>query len=137
MQIRTAVGLLLASEGTANVVTAKLHWREVVRPEGYDANDESSAAGRTVTARELEFRTFFHQVEHRLSGFQRFLEVETGDVMLDYAADLELAGKADCRIEVDKKFYVQKNASAGLLEAWDVVMEGGGLLKSLLLAPAP
>ncbi len=140
-QMRYQLEAMLASTDQANVVTAKLHWRTVVRPEGYDKNDESSAEGTVITAHSQEFRTFFHQVDHRLSGFTRFIEVETGDVILDYLADLALEGKEDLRVEIGGvgevlgKFYTQKTASTGLLEAWDVAMENGGLMKSLLLSP--
>ncbi len=136
IQMRHGIEQLLATEGAGNVVTAKLHWRTVTRPEGYDRNDEDTAAGGVVVPGVLEFRTFFHQVDHRLSGFQRFIEVQTGDVILDYLADLALAGKEDVRVEIGGRYYVQKTASTGLLEAWDVAMENGGLMKSVLLTPA-
>jgi hypothetical protein len=113
-----------------------LHWREVVRPEGYNPNDESSTAGTVVTPRSRAFRALFHQVETRLSGFQRFLEVQTGDVMIDYLEDLELAGKEDLRVEVRGVYYTQKTASSALLESWDCQMESGGMFKTLLLTPA-
>ena len=117
-------------------VTAKLHWRVVTKPVGWDANDETSQAGGDADAMVMEFRALFHQVDHRLSGFQRFMEVRTGDVILDYAADLALEGKQDARIEVGGRFYVQKNASAGLLESWDAQGGYGGSMRSLLLTPA-
>jgi hypothetical protein len=124
---------LLASEAA---VTAVLHWREVTKPEGWDANDESSMAGAVFEPKQMEFRALKHQVDHRLSGFQRFMEVQTGDVILDYAQELALDGKEDVRIEINGRFYVQKNASAALLEAWDVEMGSGGTMKSVLLTPA-
>lgn len=120
-------------------VTAKLHWRVETRPVGWRENDESSQAGTTVADDELEFRTLFHQVDQRLSGFQRFAEVQTGDVILDYLADLGLDApeKLDMRIEVAGRFYVQKSASAALKQAWDAFFEYGGAMKTLLLMPAP
>lgn len=124
---------LLASDAA---VVAKLHWREVTKPVGYDPNDESSQGEAVFEPKELEFRALKHQVDHRLSGFQRFMEVQTGDVILDYSADLALEGKEDTRIEINGRFYVQKNASAALLEAWDVEMGTGGTMKSMLLTPA-
>ncbi len=135
MQMQSAMAMLLATPGAANVVSAKLLWRTVTRPAGYDRNDEDSAVGAVVVKGSLVFRAFFHQVEHRLSGFQRFIEVETGDVILDYLADLGLSGKEDVRVLVNGQLYAQKTASTALLETWDVVMENGGLLKSVLLTP--
>jgi hypothetical protein len=225
---------MLASENTANVVAAILHWREVVgaRRESHP-DDESAALDLEMDAVDMqqEFRAFKHTVEPRTSGFQRFMEVQTGDVLLDYLADLDLNGeygkvreigagnaafvvtaktdesgtlaieegdpagvasededhtvtflagataqdvvdlinadlslpftaalatgsdgtgaaaawarrvigavpKRDARIEIAGEFFVQKTASKELLEIWDVQNESGGLLKTLLLAPA-
>jgi len=137
IMMRSTYEQMLASEGVANVVTAVLHWREITRPPGYDPNDESSAAETVVADLTLEFRALFHQVDHRLSGYQRYLEIQTGDVMLDYLDDLSLADKADHRVVVNGRHYVQKSASKELLETWDVQMGSGGLLRTLLLTPAP
>jgi hypothetical protein len=127
-----AMLIALPDTGTA----AKLHWREVTRPDGYNPNDETSAEGGVVVNREEGFRCFFHQIDARLSGYQRFAEIQTGDVMLDYLADLALTGKVDMRVEVGGKFYVQKTASKDLLEYWDTQSSAGGLGKTLLLSPA-
>ena len=138
MIFRRQVEQLLNSDGIVNTVTATLHWRTVTgRGEGYNPADESSAAGLTITPGSMVFRAFFHRVDHRLSAFQKFLEVRTGDVILDYLTDLQLAGKDDCRIEVNGNYYVMKNASVELLEAWEVANGTEGTLKSLLLSPAP
>lgn len=133
IEMDAVVEQVLASE---LAVDAVLHWRAVTRPVGWDPNDESSDAGAVVTPGLLEFRALFHQVDHRLSGFQKFMEVQTGDVILDYVADLALAAKEDVRIEVNGRIYVQKNASTGLLEAWDAYTGHGGTLKTILLTPA-
>jgi hypothetical protein len=133
IEIDAVVEQVLASQ---LAVTAKLRWRTVTRPVGWDPNDESSDTGAVVAAGLLEFRALFHQVDHRLSGFQKFMEVQTGDVILDYAADLALANKEDVRIEVNGRIYTQKNASTGLMEAWDAYTGHGGTLKSILLTPA-
>lgn len=117
-------------------VDAKLHYRTVTRPPGYIEGDESSAVGTVVANAELPFRCLFHQVDHRLAGFQRFAEVQTGDVMIDFMEDLGLASKEDPRIEVvGVGMFVQKTASRALLEAWDVYMGGGGTMRALLLSP--
>lgn len=133
--IRHQITQALASDAP-NVVSAVLHWREVTRPENFDPNDESSAAGTATVDKTQEFRAFFHTVDHRMAGFQRFMEVQTGDVILDYMDDLNLASKPDGRIEINGQFYVQKTASTGLLEAWDVRIGSNGTLRTLLLSPA-
>jgi hypothetical protein len=133
VELAQAAEMVLNSE---LALTAKLHWRTVTRPVGWDVNDESSQHDGVVEPGEMEFRALFHQVDQRLSGFQRFMEVETGDVILDYLADLELDGKDDLRVEINGRLFVQKNASAALKEAWDAYADHGGSMKTLLLTPA-
>jgi hypothetical protein len=133
IEIAQAVEQVLASDVAVNVT---LRWRSVVRPIGYDPNDETSQSGGTVTPGSLVFRALVHQVDHRLSGYQRFMEVQTGDVIIDYTQDLALAGKEDVRLEIGGRLFTQKNASAALLEAWDAMTGYGGTMKTLLLTPA-
>ncbi len=134
LTIRRYFAMLLANRDLG--VDAVLHWRVVTRPEGYNPNDETSAEGGTVEAFTQEFRCLFYQIDARLSGYQRFAEIQTGDVMLDYLADLELPGKDDPRVEIGGKFYVQKTASKELLEFWDLQSSAGGVGRVLLLSPA-
>ena len=259
VRMRHQMEVLLASEDAANAVTAILRWREVIGRNPYrHPDDETAAVNDELTAEDMqqEFRAFAHTVQARTSGFQRFMEVETGDLIIDYLADLDLGGeygkvrtidtgnaafvvtakpgrtgtlailvdseawgdeekqdwdylataahletangnnlmvndgqdflsivseaataeelvylinfdadlpftaalaegsdgsgavqswrrrvigavpKEDARVEVNGRVFVQKNASRELLEAWDVQNENGGLLKTLLLAPA-
>ena len=131
---RRHFAMLIASPDTGTA--AVLHWRTHTAPPGYVANDETSAAGGTVVAGTLGFRCLFHQVEPRLSGFQKFAEIQTGDVMIDYLAELALVGKDDLRVEIGGRFYVQKTASRALLESWDTQSSAGGLGRTLLLSPA-
>lgn len=135
-QMLRQIRLLLASNA-ANVVSATLHWREVLnRPQSYDRNDESTAIGTSVENRSKIFRTFFHQIDHNLSGFQRFMEIRTGDVILDYLEDLDLDEKQDLRVEVGGSYYIQKSVGTALKEAWDVRLGFAGTLRTLLLSPA-
>jgi hypothetical protein len=125
---------VLASEAAVDAI---LHWRQESLPEGYRENDESTHHGATYEAKSIEFRALFHRVDHRLSGFTRFMEIRTGDVILEYMEDLDLATKPDARIQVGDEFFVQKNASRELLEAWEVSLDQGrGLFRTLLLTPA-
>lgn len=135
LEVLEALEMVLASDVACD---AKLHWRVETRPVGWRENDESSQAGTTVADHDLEFRALFHQVDHRLSGFQRFAEVQTGDVILDYLADLGLDApeKLDMRVEVAGRFYVQKSAGTALKQAWDAFGDYGGAAKTLLLTPA-
>ena len=134
MQRRQHFAMIIASPD--NGTAAVLHWREVTRAVGYNPNDETSAAGGAVVDQSLAFRCLFYQVDARLSGYQRFAEIQTGDVMLDYLADLALAGKEDLRVEIGGRFYVQKTASKELLEFWDTQSSAGGVGRVLLLSPA-
>ena len=129
---------LLAADGP-NTVTAKFHWRTVTKPPGYDPDDESSTATVSTADHELAFRALAHQVDHRLSGFQRFMEIQTGDLIVDYLADLDLENPAreDHRIEINGRYFIQKSAGTPLKEAWDIHSGTGGYFKTLLLTPAP
>jgi hypothetical protein len=136
LQIQQHFARILASDA-ANVVTATLLWRSVTGlPADYDANDETTLGDAVVSDHSLDFRSFFHQVDHRLSGFQRNLEIQTGDIMLDYLADLDLGAKRDLRVRIKGEIYVQKSIGTALKEAWDVQLGLGGTLRTLLLTPA-
>jgi len=135
MQIENAMERMLASEAG---VEATLLWRVVTgRDPDAHPDDETAAlaAVTTVTEGSLVFRALFHTVAPRTGGFQKFLEVQTGDVILDYRADLALAGKEDVRVVVGGRTFVQKQTSKELLETWDLQCEYGGMMKTLLLQP--
>ncbi len=125
--------MLIASPDTGT--DAVLHWRVVTRPLGYNPNSETSAAGGTVENFTQEFRCLCYEID-RLSGYQRFAEIQTGDMILDYLADLALTGKEDPRIEIGGKFYVQKSAGKELLEFVGNRSSTAGAGKILILSPA-
>jgi hypothetical protein len=136
LQMLRAATLILAGN-QANAVTLVLRWAEFADTGGTDPNDESSLAGVTASQQALEFRALVHVVDHRLAGWQRFMEVQTGDIIIDYLADLSLDGKQQVSVDYNGIAYVQKSASKELLESWDV---GGpannpGVFRTLLLTP--
>lgn len=135
-QIQRQVRQLLASNA-ANALTVTLHWRTRTYEPGYDPGDEDTHTLAEATARSLSFRAFVHTIDHRNSAYQRFMELDTGVVMLDYVDDLELDGKEDCRFEIDGRFYVQKSVGKELLEMWSTHNdEYGGVLRTIALIPA-
>lgn len=133
MMRRQAAQLLASSQTNASTVT--MHWREQVIPAGYDPNDESSGS-ISDTAHSMEFRAFVHHVDHRTSAYQRFMELETGTVILDYLDDLALDGKRDIRFEINGRFYTQKPLGKELLEMWTAEgSEFGGFMRTTALMP--
>ena len=131
--MRRAFEQVLASEVGVNAV---LHWRSVARAVGYDANDESSASAGVVTHGEIGVSRAVSSGGPKTVRVPAICGSADGRCDRGLPGSLALTGKEDVRIEVGGKFYVQKNASAGLLEAWDCEMGSGGTMKTLLLTPA-
>lgn len=137
--MRAQAQAILNASNATNAVDAVLHWRTFT---GHDPEappwDETSANAANLEAQDhtLPFRALFHQVGHRASGFQRFSEIEAGDIILDYLTDLDLTTKQDTRVVIQGRTYVQKSASRALLEAWDAASESTGIFRTLLLTPA-
>lgn len=133
-QMRRQAAMLLASD-QANAVSVTLHWRTRTEPVDFDPNDESSGTVSTVPGT-TEFRALFHQIDHRTAAYQRFMELETGTVILDYLEDLELDGKSDVRFEVNGRFYSQKPVGKDVLEMWSVENgDLGGFMRTIALMP--
>lgn len=134
-QMRRQAAQILASD-QANASDVVLHWRERTFPAGYDPGDESSGTP-TAVAKSLTFRAMVHHVDHRNSAYQRFMELETGAVLLDYLEDLTVEEKEDPRFEIGGEFYVQKSVGKQLLEMWNTRNDRfGGLFRTIALVPA-
>lgn len=131
---RQAAQMLASNQGPAKTVI--LHWREKTYPAGHDPADESSPQP-TATAESLNFRALVHHVDHRNSAYQKFMELETGNVILDYLQDLDFTNKEDPRFEINGEFYVQKSVGKKLLEMWSTENDVfGGVFRTIALMPA-
>lgn len=122
-----------------NACDVILHWRtHVDPPPGFDPQLQPISNPGTIVedgglAEPTTIRAFVHYVDIATSGFQRFQEVQGGDVILDILATTNLTGKPDLRFEIDGIHYAQKPLSRELAESWDVRMGDSAVFRTLLL----
>jgi hypothetical protein len=128
--LRTARSLLARNQMNSGTVT--LRWR-VPAAAGTDLQIERDGA---VTESSAAIRAFIHYVTPGATGFQRFQEVATGDVILDLPPEVDLSGKEDLRFEIAELSYVQKEIGRELAAAWDTRLGDQKVLRTVLLRPA-
>lgn len=117
-----------------NACQVKALWRD--RVVVADPEMECDTDGSDGVTHEAEFRALVHYVSPAAMGTQRFQEIETGDVILDYEPGaFDPDGKADVRFEIAGVQYVQKSTGRELVRAWDVRLGGDEIMKTLLLRP--
>jgi hypothetical protein len=122
-----------------NACDVTLHWRSLVSPPP-DYDPELKSVSSPVEAIENggtsdteTIRALVHYVKPSTTGFQRFQEVEQGDVILDILADTDFSGKQDLRFEIGGVFYVQKPQGRDLARSWDTRHGDEGIFRTLLL----
>lgn len=129
---KKALRMLRSHQGNAGPVI--IHWQEISNadPE-YDPELEGSIGAGSVTDHSDTIDAFIHYVSLNTTGFQRFQEVESGDVILDVHHSTDFTGKKDLRFEIDGTFYTQKAVSKSLARSWDASFGGSKILRSILL----
>lgn len=70
------------------------------------------------------------------SSVRRFAEIEVGDVILDFPAEVDLTGKENLRFNVQGQLYVAKPLSDKLATTWDVTVQGRNLFRTVLVRKA-
>ena len=70
-----------------------------------------------------------------VSQVRQFNEIEVGDVILDFAGDADLDGKADLTFWVSGRAYVAKEIGARLAKTWDATVQDRQLFRSVLVKP--
>ncbi len=139
-KLRRAVRTLLRTKGL-NACDVTIHWRNLTsKPVGYDPEIKPLSNPGTIVENDGEedpvtIRGFVHYVTPATNGFQRFQEIQQGDVILDIDAETDLSGKDDLRFEIDGVQYVQKDHGRELAQAWDVRFGDVAILRTLLLRP--
>lgn len=117
----------LAINGTPIVV----QWNEPPAGAKADPVDGSYAA---LTPRTATIKAFVHQVQPAgASSVRQFAEVESGDMILDFAPDADLDGKLDLVFVIHGKAYVQKEITSKLAQSWDVTIQGERLFRSVVV----
>jgi len=122
---------LIASGLNAEPVT--LRWRNTVRPAGYIAGLETTAAGSVITDQSEVISAFVHYVNIQTTGFVAHAEVHLGDVILDFPGAVDLDSKPDLSFEISGKIYVRKVGSSSLSSSWDVRCNGVPITKTVLV----
>lgn len=95
----------------------------------YDPNVESSYP--EYAPESGEFNALVHFVQPETSAIRQFAEIRSGDVILDFSADVVLPSAA--RFVIDGRDYVQKSVGKELAQYWDVVVGGERMMRTLVL----
>lgn len=73
-----------------------------------------------------------HQVS-ATTGVRQHAEIEAGDLILDFAHDVELDGKEGLLFNVNGKVYRQKAVNSKLTQLWDVTVRGERITRTVVL----
>ena len=117
----------LAENGTEIV----LQWNAVppgVTPDPVDGS-VSGLIQQTMT-----LPAFVHQVQATgASSVRQFNEVETGNIILDFAEDIAIDGLSDLVFLINGKAYVAKEIGERLAQSWDMTVGSQRLFRSVLV----
>ena len=110
-----------------------LQWNAVaagVMPDPVDGTVPASA----LTPQTSTQHAFIHQIAMAgRSQVKQFNEVEEGDLILDFAADVPIDALCDLVFLVNGKPYVAKEISEKLAQSWDVTVQGQQMMRSVLV----
>lgn len=124
----------MLAKGDMNSGEVILRWRGVTgQPAGYDPLLKVSKVGVGNPEMSTTMRAFIHYVNIHTTGYTRFTEIQTGDVILDFMGDVEIDGLEGLQFEIGPKTYVQKNGGKDLAESWDVRCNGVPVTRTVLV----
>lgn len=124
----------LAAAKGLNFGPVVLRWREQTDPAaGYDPHLQGSGGAQVTSEQTATLNALIHTVNIHTTGYTKFAEVKSGDLILDFIGDAEIDGKSNLRFEVAGISYVQKNAGGELAESWDVRCHGLPVTRSVLV----
>jgi|GEM_PF-6266889 len=111
-----------------------LRWRSTTNPDAaYDPELEGSIGAGSIEEGTDTIRALIHYVNPGTTGFQRYSELEEGDVILDIDAGYDLSGKDDLRFTIGGTNYVQKKVGKSLARSWDVRFGDDAVARTILL----
>ena len=122
------------ARGELNTEPVLVKWRTPTSTPG-NPNRESSQSGDEYADHEETLHPFVHHVQIATKGYQRYSEVQSGDVILDFLQVPDLTGRKDVQFIIAGITYVQKDIGRDLAEAWDLRCGGRAVVKTLLLRP--
>lgn len=132
-QIKKDIARAFASAGTSVIITWE-EWPDGTVPDPVDGTMAGSPIQKTLTAPAL-----VHAVSAPgAAAVRKFTEVETGDMILDFDAgiDLTLDGRQKMRFNVLGQIYELKPVSDKLAATWDVTIGATQLFRTVLLRKA-
>lgn len=91
--------------------------------------------GGTVVDRSELVRGNLHSVEFTKGAVIQNAEVQNGDIIADFPADVVLDGRAEIEFEIEGRRYMQKAINPKLFKTWDAVIGGVRLHRTILLTP--
>jgi hypothetical protein len=141
MRIPRNIGLQLTRlhqkiqrSGALNSEPVILRWRVTTAvPVGYLPDVEATGTGATFADQELAVSALIHYVNIHTTGFSRFAQIESGDVILDFLGDVAIDGKDSLRFIIGGKVYVQKDGGDELASSWDVRCNGHAVTRTVLV----
>lgn len=114
----------------------RLHWQERTGPVTTDPVS-GAVSGGTLVPKIRDVRGLLHWPDFNNNQVRQFAEIQAGDLIVDFPADVPLDGKVGLRFEVDSKFYTAKGVSERLGRSWNVMVGDVKLLRPVLLQRAP
>lgn len=90
-----------------------------------------SIQGGVNTRQCLTVKALVHYAEAK-SVLRQNVEIEVGDAILDFPADVDLTGKPDLKFEFDGGVWVQKEVSEKLAKAWDASISGKQAIQTVV-----
>jgi len=125
------IGENLAESGTDILLT----WDEY--PPDTPVDEVTQTPQGTPTQNQKCVKGFVHLVQaSTMSTVKQFNEIETGDCIVDLAPDADIDGKLNLRFIIAGETWCPKQISDKLGRAWDVVVQGQRLYRSVLLRKA-
>lgn len=101
-----------------------LRWQTVVS--GTLDPTTGAQVGGIVLEHSGTVKAFLHTVSPATSELRMHEEVEIGDVLLDFAPDVDLSGKEALRFDIGGDLYVQKRVGGPASRHFDVLSTPGG-----------
>lgn len=124
----------LAAKSGLNFGPVVLRWRVQSAPAaGADPHLQGSGGTQTFTETTVTINALIHTVNIHTTGYTKFSEVKSGDLILDFVGDAPIDGKSNLRFEVGGISYVQKGTGKELAESWDVRCAGLPVTRSVLV----
>lgn len=127
--ITKRVGINLNQSGTDIV----LNWTQYTGTVTVDPTTQSKL-GTSAPATQT-VKGFVHYVQ-ATSAVKQFVEVETGDAIVDLHQDVVVDGLDDLVFVIDGEEWMQKKISDKLVKYWSAIMHGQKLFRTVLLRKA-